>query len=71
MAPLHTLAAWHLWPKRRAGDHGGNCWRVAASCLPMLAGAVTLVIMHRAGTVFFILFVSCTLLLVLLVSSTG
>jgi hypothetical protein len=37
----------------------------------MLAGAVTLVVVHRAGVVFFVLFASCTLLLVLLVSSAG
>jgi hypothetical protein len=71
MAPLHTLSAWHLWPKRRDGDHRGNGWRVAASCIPMLVGAVSLVVIHRAGMVFFILFVSCTMLLVVLVSSTG
>lgn len=71
MAPLHGLGAWHLSPKRRPGGHGGNGWRAAASCIPMLAGAVTLVVVHRAGVVFFVLFASCTLLLVLLVSSAG
>ncbi len=71
MAPLHSLGNWHLSPKRRPGGHGGNGWRVALSCIPMLAGAVVLVVIHRAGVPFFILFASCTLLLVLLVSSTG
>ena len=59
MAPLRGLGAGH------------NGWRVAASCVPMLAGAVTLMLVHRCGVAFVILFASCTLLLVLLVSSTG
>ena len=71
MAPLHGRGGWQLSPRRRTGGHGGNGWRVAVSCVPMLAGAVTLVVVHRAGVVFFVLFASCTLLLVLLVSSTG
>ena len=71
MAPLHSLGNLHLSLKRHAGHHAGHGWRVAASCIPMLAGAATLVVIHRAGVAFFILFASCTLLLVLLVSSTG
>jgi Flp pilus assembly protein TadB len=71
MAPLHNLGAWRLSPKRRSSDHGGNGWRVALSCIPMLAGAVILVVIHRTGVAFFVLFASCTLLLILLVSSTS
>lgn len=71
MAPLHSLGTWHVLPKRRPGGHGGNGWRVAVCCLPMLAGAVTLMVIHRAGVAFFILFASCTLLLILTVGSTG
>jgi anti-sigma-K factor RskA len=71
MAPLHNLGAWRLAPKRRSSDHGGNGWRVAVSCIPMLAGAVALVVVHRAGVPFVVLFASCTLLLIVLVRSTG
>ena len=80
MAPLeslgigrlrHSLGPGRLRPKRGPGHHGGNGWRVAVSCIPMLAGSVTLLVVHRAGVAFFVLFASCTLLLVLLVRSTG
>lgn len=71
MAPLHGLGNLHLSLKRHTGQHRGNTWRVAASCIPMLAGAATLMVIHRAGVAFIILFASCTLLLVLLVSSTS
>lgn len=71
MASLHGLGNLHLSLKRRTGHRSWNGWRVAASCIPMLAGAATLMVVHRAGVAFLILFASCTLLLVLLVSSTS
>jgi uncharacterized membrane protein YwaF len=55
-------------PDPSNGDHRGNGWPIAACCIPMLAGAVALVLAHRAGVVFLILFASCTALVALVMA---
>lgn len=57
-------------------DHGhavlaGPGFPIAASCVPMLAGAVALVLDHRASTVFLVLFTGCTALLALLLAGAS
>jgi hypothetical protein len=47
---------------------GGSGWPVAASCVPMLAGAAALVLTRRAGIIFLILFASCPAILFLLMA---
>jgi hypothetical protein len=61
MAQPHDPGACHP-PDPGNGDHKGNGAPIAACCLLMLAGAVGLVVAHRAGVVFLILFASCTAL---------
>jgi hypothetical protein len=56
---------------RGKGDRGGNGWPVVAACIPMLAGAATLVLTHRAGVTFLILFTSCTAIMALLMAGNG
>lgn len=46
-------------------------WPVAACCAPLLAGAVTLVLVHKAGATFLVLFPSCTAVLVVLMAESG
>ena len=46
-------------------------WPVAACCALLLAGAVTLVLVHKAGAIFLILFLSCTAILVVLMAESG
>ena len=52
-------------PASRSGHgwHRANSWPIAASCLPLLAGAAALVLMHRATVLFLIMFAACTALL--------
>lgn len=70
MAP-QDLAPPHPPPDRRKRDRGGNGWPVAACCIPLLAGAVMLVLAHRGGVTFLILFASCTALNALLMAAVG
>lgn len=52
----------------------GRCpvvWPVAACCAPLLALAVTLVLVHDAGVTFLVLFFSSTALMVLLMAESG
>ena len=58
----------HPPPDPANGDHSGNGWPIAACCLPMLAGAVGLVLAHRAGVAFLILFASSTALVALVMA---
>jgi hypothetical protein len=44
---------------------------VAACCAPLLAGAVTLVLMRKAGVSFLVLFISSMAVMVLLVAESG
>lgn len=46
-------------------------WPVAACCAPLLAGAVTLVLVHKAGATFLVLFLTCTALMVVLMAESG
>ena len=55
-------------PYRRAAGRAGHGWPLAA-CLPMLAGATVLVMLHRAGMIFLIMFASCTVLLAVLLAA--
>ena len=58
----------HPPPDLSNGGRRGNGWPIAACCIPMLAGAVALVLAHRAGVVFLILFASCTALVALVMA---
>lgn len=52
----------------------GSCpavWPVAACCAPLLAGAVTLVLVHKAGVTFLVLFFSSTAVMVVLMAESG
>jgi hypothetical protein len=52
----------------------GSCpaaWSVAACCAPLLAGAVALVLVHKAGVTFLVLFFSSTAIMVLLMAESG
>lgn len=71
MAQPRNPVAWHPPPGDVNGDRNGRGWPIAAACLPMLAGAVALVLVHRAGLVFLILFASCTALLALMMAGIG
>lgn len=71
MTPPQDLGARHPPPGRRKDDRGGNGWPVAAGCIPTLAGAVALVLAHRGGVTFLILFASCTALNALLMAGVG
>ena len=55
-------------PDPSNGDHRGNGWPITACCIPMLAGALALVLALRAGVVFLILFASCTALVALVMA---
>jgi hypothetical protein len=68
MAQPHDPDAWHPPPGPANGDQSGSGWPIAARCLPILAGAVGLVLAHRAGVVFLILFASCTALVALVMA---
>lgn len=46
-------------------------WPIAACCAPLLAIAVTLVLVHKAGVTFLILFFSSTAVMVLLMAESG
>lgn len=71
MTPPHDTATEHL-PR----DSGRNAccpamWPVVACCAALLTGAVTLVVVHKAGVTFLIIFVSSTAVLFLLVVESG
>ncbi len=68
MAQPHPRGARHPPPDPSNGDHRGNGWPIAACRIPMLAVAVALVLAHRAGVAFLILFASCTALLALVMA---
>ena len=71
MPQTQNRSSRHLAGGRRHGDHGGNFWPIAASCLPLLAGAATLVLIHRATVLFLIMFAGCTALLALAMAAIG
>ena len=71
MAQPQSPGARHLPPDPGSGGHKGNGWPVAASCLPMLGGAVALVLAYRAGVAFLILFALCTGLMAVLMAGIG
>jgi hypothetical protein len=71
MEPLSTPGARYPPPRRGGGDGRWYCWPIAAMCIPMLAGAVVLVLTHRAGVTFLFLFLSCMMLMVLLMAWLG
>lgn len=55
-------------------ERNGRCpvvWPVLACCAALLAIAVTLVLMHKAGITFLILFLSSTAVTVLLMAESG
>lgn len=63
-------------PERPPGGarRNGHCpaaWPIAACCTPLLAGAVMLVLMDKAGITFLVLFVSSLALMVLLMAESG
>ena len=68
MAQPHDPGARHPPPDPANGDPRGNGWPIAACCLPMLAGAVGLVLAHRAGVAFLVLFASCAALVTLVMA---
>jgi hypothetical protein len=68
MAQRHDPGARLPPPDPASGEHGGNGWPIAACCFPMLAGAVALVLAHRAGVTFLILFAACTALVALVMA---
>jgi len=68
MAQPHDPDGRHPPPDPANGDHSGNGWPIAACCFPMLADAVALVLAHRAGVAFLILFASCTALVALVMA---
>lgn len=58
----------------RGARRNGHCpaaWPIAACCAPLLAGAVLLVLLHKAGITFLVLFFSSTALMVLLMAESG
>ena len=71
MAPLPTPGARYPPPRPGRDDDRWYCWPIAATCIPMLAGAIVLVLAHRAGATFLILFLSCMALMVLLMAWLG
>lgn len=71
MAHPPDTAARHPPPDRGHAVLAGHGCPIAASCVPMLAGAVALVLDHRASTVFLVLFTGCTALLVLLLGGAS
>jgi hypothetical protein len=71
MVPPQNPGAGPEAQDRRNGDRGWNGWPIAASCVPMLAGAAMLFIAHRVGILFMILFTSCTAIMVLLMAGIG
>ena len=68
MAQPHDPDAWHPPSGPANGDQSVNGWPIAACCLRMLAGAVGLVLAHRAGVAFLILFASCAPLVALVMA---
>lgn len=55
----------------RRNRHCPAAWPIAACCTPLLAGAVALVLMHKAGVTFLVLFFSSTAIMVLLMAESG
>ena len=70
MAPLPATGATYR-PSTPRQNGTWYCWPIAASCIPMLAGVVVLVVAHRAGLTFLALFLSCTTLMVALMVWLG
>jgi hypothetical protein len=46
-------------------------WPVVTSCGALLAGAVTLVVIHKAGVTFLVIFASSVAIMVLLMAESG
>lgn len=67
----HDRAARHLPQQPGRSAPRGTGWPIVASCALLLAGAVTLVLMHQAGVTFLILFSSCTLVTSLAIARPG
>ena len=54
-------------PRHEAGRaHGGHHWMIIASCIPMLAIALILVVTGVAGVGFLVVAVMCTLMMALM-----
>ena len=71
MTQSRDPAARHPSPEGVSGDRKGRGWPTAAACIPMLAGAVALVLADRAGLVFLALFASCTALMAWMTAGIG
>jgi hypothetical protein len=71
MPQPHDQSSRHPPSGHSHGYHRGDCWPIAASCLPMLAGAAALVVFHRASVLFLITFAACTALLALAMAAIG
>lgn len=71
MTPPHDLAAGDGPGESRRGGRRAAGWAVAVSCVPLLAGAVTLVAAHKAGVAFLILFAASTVLMAALMAAAG
>ena len=71
MAQPQNPGAWHPPPASGGRDHKGNGWPIAACCVPMMAGAVALMLVDRASVVFLVLFTACTALVALLMAGIG
>lgn len=55
----------------RRTAHCPALWPVVASCAALLAGAVTLVLIHKAGITFLVIFVSSITIMILLMAESG
>lgn len=71
MIPPHEPVATGLPEDSPRSRHCPAGWPVAACCAPLLVGAVALVLVHKAGLTFLVLFLSSTALMVLLMAEGG
>jgi hypothetical protein len=67
----HDPAAEHLSGGSRRNAHCPAIWPVVTCSAALLAGAVTLVVVHKAGVAFLIIFVSSIAILLLLMAESG
>jgi len=71
MALPHDTASERVPGDSRRNAHCPVRWPVVISSAALLAGAVTLVLIHKAGVTFLVIFVSSTAILLLLIAESG
>ena len=71
MALPHEPATERVPGGLRRNAHCPALWPVVASCAVLMAGAVTLVLIHKAGITFLVIFVSSVAILILLTGVSG